>query len=124
VHFWVSVSRNVISSYSLGLNILVSSVAARQGLRHILVRCSKECLAKFVYHNDLLDELDTPTQASTLAPLPATSSAMVNVTSSYHTSTSISQGQTLSSTVQLQLGVSQLSLGITNEPPEHEKAIH
>jgi hypothetical protein len=50
VHFWVFVSRAVISSYSLGSNILVSSVAAGQGLRHILVRCSIDCLAKFVYH--------------------------------------------------------------------------
>jgi len=50
-HFWVFVYRTVISSYSLGSNVLVLSVAAGQGLRHILVRCSIDCLAKFFYHN-------------------------------------------------------------------------
>ncbi|KAG1841945.1 hypothetical protein F4604DRAFT_1985303 [Suillus subluteus] len=68
------------------------------------------------WEDDLLDELDAPTQAPTLTSLPATSSAMVDITSSYHTSMSINQGQTMSSSAQLQLGVSQLSLG-NSEPP-------
>jgi hypothetical protein len=58
VHFWVFVSRAVISSYSLGSNILVLSVAAVQGLRHILVRCSIDCLAKFVYHTRLVIKVE------------------------------------------------------------------
>jgi hypothetical protein len=52
MHFWVLISRAVISSYSLRSNIFILSIAAGQGLRHILVRCSLECLAKFVYHTE------------------------------------------------------------------------
>ncbi|KAG2747610.1 hypothetical protein P692DRAFT_20819501 [Suillus brevipes Sb2] len=73
------------------------------------------------WEDNLLDELDAPiiTQASTpttRTPSPATSPAIVNVTSSYHTSMSINQGQSVSTTSQLQLGVSQLSQG-NHEPP-------
>jgi hypothetical protein len=73
------------------------------------------------WEDDLLDELDAPiiTQASTpttRTPSPATSPAIVNVTSSYHTSMSINQGQSVSTTSQLQLGVSRLSLD-NHEPP-------
>ncbi|KAG2052461.1 hypothetical protein BDR06DRAFT_1009520 [Suillus hirtellus] len=68
------------------------------------------------WEDDLLDELDAPiiTQVSTpttRTPSPAASSAIVDVTSSYHTSMSINQGQSVSTTSQLQLGVSRLSLG-------------
>ncbi|KAG1896432.1 uncharacterized protein F5891DRAFT_983440 [Suillus fuscotomentosus] len=73
------------------------------------------------WEDDLLDELDAPiiTQVSTpttRTPSPAASSAIVDVTSSYHTSMSINQGQSVSTTSQLQLGVSRLSLG-NHEPP-------
>lgn len=73
------------------------------------------------WEDDLLDKLDAPiiTQVSTpttRTPSPATSPAIVNVTSSYHTSMSINQGQSVSATSQLQLGVNRLSLG-NHEPP-------
>ncbi|KAG1767860.1 hypothetical protein EV702DRAFT_1203511 [Suillus placidus] len=68
------------------------------------------------WEDDLLDELDAPiiTQVSTpttRTPSPAASPAIVDVTSSYHMSMSINQGQSVSTTLQLQLGVSRLSLG-------------
>ncbi|KAG2140570.1 hypothetical protein DEU56DRAFT_911640 [Suillus clintonianus] len=62
------------------------------------------------WEDDLLDELDAPTQTLTLTSLPSASSIAVDVTSSYHSSMSVHQGQSVSATGQLQLGVSQLSL--------------
>ncbi|KAG2753586.1 hypothetical protein P692DRAFT_20722457 [Suillus brevipes Sb2] len=68
------------------------------------------------WEDDLLDELDAPSQvASTLTSLPATS-AVVDVVSNYRASISVNQGQSASATAQLQLGVNQLTLDNTVEP--------
>ncbi|KAG2075557.1 hypothetical protein BDR04DRAFT_1149896 [Suillus decipiens] len=64
-----------------------------------------------MWEDDLLDELDAPSQTSSLSSLPATSSATVDVVSSYHASMSIDQEQSVSTSAQLQLDVSQLLLG-------------
>ncbi|KAG2141227.1 hypothetical protein DEU56DRAFT_911333 [Suillus clintonianus] len=62
------------------------------------------------WEDDLLDELDAPVQIpSALTSLP-TSSAVVDVASSYRASISVNHGPSTSATAQLQLGVSQLTL--------------
>jgi hypothetical protein len=68
------------------------------------------------WEDDLLDELDAPTQVtSALTSIPATL-AVVDVISNYCASISVNQGQSASATAQLQLGVSRLTLDNTIEP--------
>ncbi|KAG1888422.1 hypothetical protein F4604DRAFT_1674759 [Suillus subluteus] len=63
------------------------------------------------WEDNLLDALDAPTQTSSaLTSIPA-SLAVVDVTSSYHASISVNNTQSTSAMVQVQLGVSQLTLG-------------
>ncbi|KAG0698426.1 hypothetical protein DFH29DRAFT_1002866 [Suillus ampliporus] len=75
------------------------------------------------WEDDLLDELDAPTQVvSTLTSLPATS-AVIDVVSNYRTSISVNQGQSVSATAQLQLGVNQLTLDNTIEPTAATRSV-
>ncbi|KAG2339942.1 hypothetical protein BDR05DRAFT_1002873 [Suillus weaverae] len=63
------------------------------------------------WEDNLLDALDAPAQTSSaLTSLPA-SSAVVGFVSSYHASISVNNAQSVSATAQVQLGVSQLTLG-------------